>query len=224
METSSGSRRSRATSSCPPRDLLGWGDRQSDLIASVSDNLQSSETSKYYRIIGGGFTEDCRAFVDRLHEWNGLDAQGIPAFLRGGDYVMTFNDDKLRTVQIALELSRPSNVYVLMDDRVPPPDWLLSGFVDTGSDVGLDSHIVADDESQFMEGQLYAALGPGKSIDRVFSVWRRDVPDATVVELGALRADDLGNVDPYSVKQSMYGIVVTPLDGNGVTNGSGVND
>ncbi len=197
----------------PPRDLLGWGDGRSDLIESVSDSLHPGETSKFYRIIGGGFTEDCRAYVDRFHEWNGLDSQGIPRFLRGGDYVMTFNDDKIRQIQVALEVTRPVHLYVLMDDRVSPPDWLTTDFNDTGWDIGLDSHIVVDNAIGLTEGQLNSALGPGQSVDRTFSVWQRDVPDAMVVELGGLRADDLGDIDPHTVEQSMYGIVVTPMDG-----------
>ncbi|MGI9430260.1 MAG: hypothetical protein ACR2NM_16485 [Bythopirellula sp.] len=195
----------------PPPNLLSRGDGRSRLIGSVSDSLLSEETSKYYRVVGGGFTEDCRAFVDRLHEWNGLDSQGMPRFLRGGDYVMTFNDDKLRDVRIALELLRPAKVYVLMDDRVSPPKWLTTDFVDTGWDLGLDAHIVTDDKSRFRPSQLTAEIGPGRSVDSVFSIWVQEVSEATVIELGSLRGNDLGDIDPYSVKQSMYGVVVTPL-------------
>ena len=197
----------------PPPDLLSRGDGRSRLIGSVSDSLLSEETSKYYRVIGGGFTEDCRAYVDRLHEWNGLDSQGIPRFLRGGDYVMTFNDDKLRRVRIALELLQPSKVYLLMDDRVSPPTWLTSDFVDTDWDIGLDSHIITDEDSRFSSTQLIAEIGPGKSIDRIFSIWQQEVSEPTVIELGSLRGNDLGDVDPYSIKQSMYGVVVQPLKG-----------
>jgi hypothetical protein len=192
-----------------PPDLLGRGDGSSKLIGSVSDSLRSEETFKYYRVIG--FAEDCRAYVDRLHEWNGLDSQGIPRFLQGGDYVMTFNDDKLRQVRIALELLRPAKLYVLMDDRVAPPKWLTSDFVDTGWDVGLDAHIIAYEQSRFTPSQLGAEIGPGRSVDRVFSIWLQELPEPTVVELGSLRGNDLGDVDPYSIKQSMYGVVVQPL-------------
>jgi len=201
----------RSSSFLPPPDLLDRGDGTSQLIGSVSDSLLSVETSKYYRVVGGGFTEDCRAYVDRLHEWNGLDSQGIPRFLRGGDYVMTFNDDKLRKVQIALELSRPARVFVLMDDRVASPKWLSADFVDTGWDIGLDAHIVAADESRFSPSQLSAKIGPGRSVDSVFSIWQQDVPAPAVIELGSLRSEDLEDVDPYSIKQSMYGVVVKPL-------------
>lgn len=195
----------------PPPDLLARGDGSSELIGSVSDSLRSEETSKYYRVIGQGFGEDCRAYVDRLHEWNGIDSQGIPRFLRGGDYVMTFNDDKLRNIQIALELLRPARVYVLMDDRVTPPRWLTTNFEDTGWDLGLDAYIVSNKKSRFAASQLHAEVGPGRSIDSIFSVWQQDIFHPAVVELGSLRGDDLVDVDPYSIKQSMYGVVVQPL-------------
>ena len=126
---------------------------------------------------------------------------------------MTFNDDKRHKFNIALKLAQPARIYVLMDDRVPSPHWLVTDFIDTGWDVGLDAHIVSGDTSRFKKTQLNAAVGPGKSIDRVFSVWQRDVPEKMVIEMGSLRAEDLGDVDPYSVLQSMYGIVVTRLQG-----------
>ena len=50
---------------------------------------------KYYEIVPGGMREDAVAFVDRDYQWNGVDAKGIPSYLVGGDYVKTFNDDKV---------------------------------------------------------------------------------------------------------------------------------
>ncbi|MGC4016740.1 MAG: FecR domain-containing protein [Luteolibacter sp.] len=77
----------------PPR----LPDSQADdgrVIVSVTDNLKSSDTTKYYRVVARGFREEAQAYVDRLHQWNGLDDRGIPPFLSRGNYVMTFNDDK----------------------------------------------------------------------------------------------------------------------------------
>ena len=92
--------------------------RNARIITPVSDNVRSLETAKYYRIIPHGFREDCRAYVDRMHEWNGVDERGLPPFLLGGDYVMTFNDDKIVTeIEIAVKISQPANLYVL--DRRP---------------------------------------------------------------------------------------------------------
>jgi FecR protein len=176
------------------------------VITAVSDNARSMETAKYYRVIPGGFREDCRAYVDRLHEWNGVDERGLPPFLVGGDYVMTFNDDKILTeIEIAVSLGQPSALYVIIDDRAPRPKWLTSDFVDTnwdvGSDEGYDDHVID------------TGVGPGESIEHVCSVWRRDVTAPSTVVLGAL-ADEKPEKPPVPITKlgrSMYGIVATPL-------------
>ncbi|HMO16414.1 MAG TPA: iron dicitrate transport regulator FecR, partial [Pirellulaceae bacterium] len=136
-------------------------------------------TAKYYRVIPRGFREDCRSYVDRDHEWNGLDERGLPPFMVGGDYVMTFNDDKIVTeIEIAVTLSQPATLYVLLDDRVEPPEWLKRDFVDTNWDVGSDDG--------WPDGDISTGIGPGVSIDHVCSVWKRDVYESTTVVLGSL--------------------------------------
>jgi hypothetical protein len=188
----------------PPKVRV-LGEQSNRLITSVSDNVRSLQTAKYYRIIPNGFTEDCRAFVDRLHEWNGMDVRGLPPFLVGGDYVMTFNDDKLtKGVAIAVDISQPCNFYVLIDDRLPLPEWLKQDFVDTNWDVGCDEG--------WEDKKLEVALGAGQSVDHSFSVWRRIIRQPTTVLLGSLNQEP----PPPGVKAdwSMYGIVVTPLQGD----------
>jgi hypothetical protein len=174
----------------------------SSIISHVSDNVRSLETAKYNRIMPHGFREDCRAYVDRLHEWNGVDTRGLPPFLLDGDYVMTFNDDKIVSeIEIAVTLSQPANLYLLVDDRVAPPDWLKRDFVDTNWDVGSDEG--------WPDRVIDLARGPGQSVEHVFSVWRREVTKPTTVILGALSHES--PQPPVEVERSMYGIVVTPL-------------
>lgn len=185
-----------------PPQVRAAGGRE-PVISSVSDNVRSLETTKYYRVIPGGFREDCRAYVDRAHEWNGVDQRGLPPFLLGGDYVMTYNDDKTVTeFEIAVGLSQPAVLYVIMDDRVPPPAWLQRDFVDThwdvGSDEGYDDRIIAN------------GVGPGESIDHTCSVWRRDVLEPTTVVLGALGNEKFAQ-PAVDVERSMYGVVAVPL-------------
>jgi FecR protein len=174
------------------------------VIASVTDNIRLHDTAKFNRVIPAGFEEDCRAYVDREHEWNGVDASGLPSFLVGGDYVMTFNEDKT-AVELALtvELARPANLYILIDNRVPPPEWLTRDFVDTNVDVGMDevhSHI-----------NVETAVGAGISLDQFFSVWKRVVHEPTSVVLGPLGHEKY-EVPARVVKRGMYGIVATPLE------------
>jgi hypothetical protein len=176
------------------------------LISAVTDNMRRGESWCYYEIVRGGMREDVKAFVDRKnHEWNGIDPRGMPAYLVGGDYVKTFNEDKWNSeVTIRVTLERPAALYVLHDDRMPVPDWLREEFTDTGDDIGIDGGGYTRDEVPRIVG-----TGAGTSIDDVFSIWRRDVPQAGMVQLGALVVG--------GQKNNMYGIVAVPLPtGSGV--------
>jgi hypothetical protein len=187
----------------PPKVRVNGEPPQPPVITAVSDNVQSLATTKYYRVIPGGFREDCRAYVDRTHEWNGVDERGIPPFLVGGDYVMTYNDDKIVTeFEIAVSLGQPASLYVIIDDRVPPPEWLSGSFVNTNWDVGSDEGYEGRD--------ITKAVGSGKSIDHTCSVWRRDVREATTVMLGALSSEE-STLPAEDVERSMYGVVAVPL-------------
>ena len=62
---------------------------------------------------------------------------------------------------------------MLFDDRVPPPEWLKRDFVDTSWDIGSDEG--------YPDRDIGTSSGEGKSIDHVFSVWRRDVTEPTTV-------------------------------------------
>jgi hypothetical protein len=117
--------------------------------------------------------------------------------------VMTFNDDKITTgIEIAISVNQPATLYVLLDDRVAPPEWLQRDFVDTQWDVGSDDG--------WLEGPIVTGLGPGESVDHVFSVWRRDVLNPSTVVLGAL-SQEKQTVPATKIGHSMYGFVATPL-------------
>lgn len=188
----------------PPQPGDTTGNGVSQLIRSVSDNLKSSQTAKYYRVVAGGFREDCRAYVDRRHQWNGIDARGIPPFLQRADYVMTFNDDKVNVdLRIAVTLAQPVRLYILFDDRAEPPRWLSDLFTDTGWDVGVDEGY--DDVPT-----VKTAVGAGKSIEQTVSVWVRDIRTPSTILLGALR-EEKTDAPPRDVENLMYGILATPL-------------
>jgi hypothetical protein len=180
------------------------GASHAPLIAHVTDNIRLHDTAKYNRVIPDGFEEDCRAYVDREHEWNGIDEKGLPDFLLGGDYVMTFNEDKTVTeLEFTVELAQPANLYVLIDNRVPPPEWLTHDFIDTGADVGLDEvHSHANMET---------ASGAGSSLDQFYSVWKREVHEPSKVVLGPLGHEKYSR-PARVVQRGMYGIVATPLN------------
>ena len=170
------------------------------IILDVRDNSPIGEMSKFYRIVRGGLTEDVPAYVDRNHEWNGVTSEGLPACLAGIEYVMTFNDDKfVEGFEMSVDVARPATLYVFVSDRVPVPEWLRSGFVDTGLIIGLD-----EARSRYRPRHS-TAEGAGASIDTTFSVWRRDVAQPETVVLGGISpsADRVGF--------NMYGIAAAPL-------------
>jgi hypothetical protein len=172
------------------------------VILDVRDNIRPDESTKCYQIVHGGLREDAPCFVDRGHQWNGVDAAGIPEFLLGADYIMPFNDDKfIADLRVDVELARPATCYVLLDDNMSPPAWLREDFKNTGLHIGMDSA-----KTPWHKEHANAA-GPGESIDFTFSIWSRDVPKAGVVTLGGVDPPKTGT---RSRGFNMYGIAVVP--------------
>jgi len=170
------------------------------LFSAVRDNLRSAASKKFYRVVHGGLFDDSRAYVDRNHEWNGLDRHGLPAPLRGADYVMPFNDDKFATdFELTLEMAGPCTLYVFFNNNMSTPDWLAASFQDTGMDLGLDEAYGR------YSGDASLATGGGMSIDDTFSVWARRIDRAGEVRLGGV--DKPAN---KNAGWSMYGIAATP--------------
>jgi FecR protein len=163
------------------------------VIRSVSDNIRGLDSSKYYQIVRRGLDEDAPAYVDRTHQWNGLDASGLPAFLRGADYIMTFNDGRsMKDLQITVDVAAAATLYIFFDGRHKAPAWLTDRFTDTGVKIGQD-------EGPWPNGQgaRVVSRGPGASIDNAFSVWRRDLGRDESIRLGA---------QGIQAAQTMYGI------------------
>ena len=173
------------------------------IITAVRDNIPR-ESWNYYEIVHAGMAEDAKAFVDReAHEWNGVTPAGMPSYLLGGDYVKTFNNDKVRhDIEITLTVASPCRLYILFDDRIPAPAWLEEGFRKTGDKMGVD------EGPYVVNGKLRAdhqpGVGPGVSIDNVDSIWVRDVPAAGTVRLGA--------TETPITSINMYGIVAVPMN------------
>ncbi|MEQ8847474.1 FecR family protein [Botrimarina sp.] len=179
------------------------------IIAKVTDNIDREDSFSFYEIVHAGMFEDALAFVDRPeHEWNGVDAKGMPEYLIGGDLVRTFNDDKLnKQLRIELELTQPADIYVLLDDRAQAPEWLKRGFERLDDRLGIDEgsgkyRDLAPDGSVRWE-QRPTGSGPGASIDFTCSIWRR-VAEAGPVGLGPLGGDN------WDI--NMYGIVAVPQE------------
>ena len=165
-----------------------------------------------YQTTYGGLQDDALAYADNpYHQWNGLTAEGLPAFLRGADYIKTFNDYRYRQdFELTIVISKPTNLYVFADNRIPPPDWLKEQFEDTGVDIGLDEGpwLLQAPEKYRKLDKNTTAVGGGNSIDNTFSVWRR-----RCVHPGAVT---LGNAGKWATEgkrgRAMYGIAATPFE------------
>ena len=177
-------------------------ERLSPLIIAVDDNLRSSETKKFYAIVPGGLREDALAYGDAIHEWNGATSEGIPNYLIGADYVKTFNQHSIQEgFGICVKLARPAKLYVFLDARSTPPDWLIEKFHYTGDRIGLD----AGPSRRYRSRTV--CKGPAEGIDEQFAIWECEVHEPGVVRLGT----NLGKtkLDPGP---AMYGIAAVPLD------------
>jgi hypothetical protein len=172
------------------------------VIGDVRDNIRTDQSVKSYQIVRAGLEEDAPCFVDRNHQWNGVDAKGLPEFLVGADYIMPFNDDKfVRGLEIDVRLLRPGTLYVFLDNNMEVPDWLREGFEDTGVDIGMDGSKTPWHQEQTL------SLGPGRSIDCRFSVWKREERVAGTITLGG--------IEPPEVRSqgfNMYGIAAVAKD------------
>lgn len=170
------------------------------LIGSVSDNIRDPSENMYYQIVRAGLYDDSRAYVDRIHEWNGIDASGIPEILRGADYVKCFNSDKWSAeLEITLELIAPARLFVLFDERLPVPAWLSEKFSKTGYVIGVDEGYPAGHLAEQRND-----FGAGKSIDTTYAIWQTDLFEPGIVKLGAL--------PKCALEVSMYGIAAVPLE------------
>jgi hypothetical protein len=185
------------------------------VIAAVRDNNHRENFWSFYEIVPGGMGEDAAAFVDRHHQWNGMTQQGMPSYLIGGDYVKTFNDDKVADdLKVEVVLEQPATCYVLLDVRVKPPAWLLESFEDTGDKVGVDEETYTPEgAAPPKDGAIWElAVGAGESIDMSHSVWRRVMPEGGTIFLETNGPLLSGETDGIRSGANMYGFVAVPLN------------
>lgn len=179
------------------------------IFTRVTDNIRDGISVKSYRIIPGGLHEDSLAYVDREHEWNGVDESGLPRILNGADFIMPFNQDKyLPDLRVDVTVARPARLFVFMSPVAHTPRWLSDNFEKTDMRIGLDesgSFTNAAGEPISRRGYR-VARGPGQAIDTEFFVWQRDIVAPADVTLGSVRQARRG------WGFCMYGIAAVPLE------------
>jgi hypothetical protein len=178
-------------------------DHGKNVIVNVADNFRTADTKKFYEIVPAGLREDVLAYVDREHQWNGIASDGIPAYLREADYVKTFNNDNTKVNRkIYLTIARPAKLFVFLDVRAEPPEWLTKSFRDTGDTIGLDA--APNSMKEFKDRTIMA--GSGNSVDEQLKVWECIINEPGVVVLGSNGATSA----PFGA--AMYGIAAVALE------------
>lgn len=188
----------------PPRPLPNNG-----ILTHVADNISDRINAKSYRIVREGLREDALAYVDRQHEWNGVDGSGLPEVLRGADYVLPFNQDKyLRDLEVSVSVGQPARLYIFMSPLAGVPEWISDTFEKTEMRIGLDEApvFVNPHGKPFDRSGYSLSRGAGASIDTEFEVWQQDIAMPTTVPLGSVRQVRRG------WGFCMYGIAAVPLD------------
>lgn len=178
-------------------DAPSQENRADQLITSVTDNIRDPDMLNYYRIKSGGIQEDAPIYVDRKHQFNSIRNDTIPEYLKTGELVMTFNDDKANdTYEMTLTLARDAELFVMFDARVEPPEWLSQDFVEQQERVGVD-------EDSVTGGYQTTATGPGSSVDNAFRIWSRKVTAGEVI---------LGHLGGNTERRSMYSVLARSLE------------
>ncbi len=182
--------------------IRGLNAPDSPVISNVTDNIKKANFYRCYTIVPGGMAEGAPASLTKWGHnklaWHAMPGQLFPEALKGADVIGTFQGEVIRQplADINLELTRPCAVYVLFDSRATPPEWLKRDFRDTGtrlrSGPWWPDLVATQNLKPDKDGEIHIE----------HSVWRKDVPTAGTVTLGAV--EPKRDKYPYA----MYGIAV----------------
>ncbi len=182
---------------------------QSFTVSVANEPVPGAVVGDTYTV--GAFGDLSPAFVDRNHRYTNTDAGTelfpIPAYLLGGEYIMSGNDNRDNaSYRLDVTVANPSRAFMLIDNRLPdgvnttPPQfgasamqWILDegwAAMATGSNRAGDA--LLPDEVGLDEG----ADG---GINQYYSVYYKDFPAGT---FSLFQADNAG--------RNMYGVVVVP--------------
>ncbi len=147
----------------------------SALISAVRDSMTANDEAakkwpslrNFYRIVPGGLLDGALAFSDVADEWS-----DVPAGLVGADQVRTFAVDGFNWfMKLTIEVSRPVELFVFVDQRNPVPEWVSTDFTDSGETITLNF------KPPQWQGRVAKRLP--------YSVWKRIVRTPGEVTLGA---------------------------------------
>ena len=180
--------------------ILGGNGTNTPVISRVSDDINDIGFHRFYSIHPRGMRENFRAYstLGSPH-WEAIPGKKFPGRLKGADALRTFSEDrKDPSLQLSIEVTEPSTVYIMLDSRSTPPKWLQSDFkklrqqVRSGPWNPLSS--VTEGLAPNEDGELYVN----------YSIWTREINSPGSFTLGPPRLPN----EPRN--RAMYGVAVKP--------------
>lgn len=172
----------------------------SALISAVYDSMAANDEAakkwpslrNFYRIVPGGLCDGALAFSDVADEWS-----NVPAHLAGADQVRTFAVDGFNWfMKLTLNISRPVELFVFVDQRNPVPEWVRTDFTDSGETITLNF------KPPQWQGRVAQRLP--------YSVWKRIVRTPGEVTLGAPYANPPADKKSFNPNR-MFGVAAKAL-------------
>ncbi len=174
--------------------------RASDLVSGVTDNVAEPGFRGYYGLARGDMGEGAEVYTTgHARKWHPLKGETFPAELERADAIRTFSFDRsVADLEITLQITRPCDLYVMLDVRAPAPEWVRQDFVNTGHRIRSGPWIPretppAEVPRWYQDEKSYYA----------FAVWKRRVAVPGPVTLGSPLNPESPEDKPF-----MYGLAV----------------
>ena len=169
------------------------------VLSDVRDNLGYDGLRPYYGVVAGGMGPGAIAFTDKPNSrWAPLPGDTLPDGLAGADLIrMYVNFRHKMSYELTLTLREAVTVFVLIDARQTPPDWLVERFTKMPPRVRVGPGTPRTKDEDGVE------IGPDGRPYRWFDVWSAEA-GAGEFKLGPARTVR-GTTAPL-----MYGVAVKP--------------
>lgn len=172
----------------------------SGLVVDVEDSATEPEFLHYLGVVPQGMGADSQPYSDRPNlRWHPIPGEKFPAQLESIDLIRTFLADRGdRDLEIRIQVSRPCFVYVIIDDRHTPPQWLDREFLKTNQRVRVGPWPASSvkDVPADSDGRLFIPC----------TVWKCHIDRAGTIVLGS------PFVKGSKGQNLMYGIAVAPAE------------
>jgi len=170
------------------------------LVIDVEDNATEPEFLNYLGVVPQGMGADSQPYSDRPNvRWQAMPGGTFPSELESIDLIRTFLADRGdRDLEIRIQISRPCTLYVIIDNRYTPPQWLEREFLKTDLQVRVGPWPASayKDVAPDSDGKTYIPC----------TIWKCRIDRTGEVVLGS------PVVKGFKGPNLMYGIAVAAAD------------